>query len=363
MRYLTPVFVVLLLFAWPAEAATVKLTVEEPTGVERKGWPVTSGIPLAEGQLRDADTAALFAADGKEVPLQTEVLARWPDGSVRWLLLDFQGDLAANEAKTFSLHYGPDVKRGTVEKPVRVQREDDAVVIDTGPMRLKLPPKGYHLLGNVTLDLNRDGRFAPEERITDPHPDILLWDDEGRLFSGGYEGESRAEMLVEQAGPLRACVRIEGHHAATDGRMFRYVVRMHAFRGQPFVRFFYTFINDHQDSLMAKIRVLGLSFKLAEEAGTTPRGLLDGKTVEQGYLFQVDENHYELNRQPAGRRAAGWAAAGGDKAGLAVGMREFWQNWPKSIEYGLGRLWMNICPPLVSEGFYDGKPLEDAGLL
>ena len=30
------------------------------------------------------------------IPLQTEALAHWPDGSVRWLLLDFQIDLAAD---------------------------------------------------------------------------------------------------------------------------------------------------------------------------------------------------------------------------------------------------------------------------
>ena len=361
MRYLACVCVVFL-YVWHAEAATLKISVEEPTGVSRKGWPVTSGIPLAQGALKDAAAAALFTADGREVPLQTEALARWGDGSIRWLLLDFQVDLAAKEHKSFSLRYGPGVKRAKIDKPVRIQKQGDVVVIDTGPIRLQLPPKGYHLLGNVMLDLNQDGRFEPDERVTDPSADIVLWDDRGRSFSGGHEGGSRAEMLVEQAGPLRACVRIEGHHASADGQMFRYVVRMHAFRGQRFVRFFYTFVNDHQDSLMARVRVLGLQFELAKQAGAQPSGVLDAKTVQQGYLFQVDENHYELNRQPAGRRAVGWAAAGGDRSGLAVGLREFWQNWPKSIEYVRGTLWMNICPHIV-KGPYGGKPLEEENKL
>ena len=45
------------------------------------------------------------------MPLQTESLARWPDGSVRWLLLDFQIDLAAKQKKTLTLRYGPEIRR------------------------------------------------------------------------------------------------------------------------------------------------------------------------------------------------------------------------------------------------------------
>ncbi len=75
-----------------ATAATVQITVDEPSGVARKGWPVTSGVPLAEGALPEGAAVALYSADGGPVPLQTEVLARWPDGSARWLLLDYSDD-------------------------------------------------------------------------------------------------------------------------------------------------------------------------------------------------------------------------------------------------------------------------------
>ena len=67
---------------------------------------------------------------GGEVPLQTETLARWPDGSVRWLLLDFQIDLAAKQKKTLTLRYGPEVRRAAVAKPVRVTKQADGKVID-----------------------------------------------------------------------------------------------------------------------------------------------------------------------------------------------------------------------------------------
>ena len=85
------------------ETTTVRLTVAEPSGGARSNWPVTSGVPLGQGIVRDGEQTALFAGDGLQIPLQTEVLSRWPDGSVRWLLLDFSIDLAARETKRLTL--------------------------------------------------------------------------------------------------------------------------------------------------------------------------------------------------------------------------------------------------------------------
>jgi len=365
---------VLMFPALRVEAATVKLTVEEPSGVERKGWPVTSGIPFAKGALRDHRASALFGPDGKEMPLQTEVLARWPDGSVRWLLLDFQIDLAAKEKKVFTLRCGADVKRAPVEKPLTVWKENEGVIIDTGPMRLLLYPKGFEPLHFVSLDMDGDGAFAGNELVTTVvSPSIALADKENHLFFSSGPA-SAVERVVEQSGPLRACVRVSGWHSSQKGRMLRYVARIHAFRGQPFIRFFYTFINDHQDSLMAKLRWLRLHFGLSGWAGDRRYRILDGKRQERTRLLQVDENHYTVDGEPAGRRAPGWAAIGAEKAGFAVGLREFWQNWPKSIEYFTvegsfrGRphifsgLRVGICPRLPTD-LYGGKPIEEENKL
>jgi len=358
MRKLILIGVVLTLIARPAATASVKITVEEPTGVGRTAWPVTSGVPLARGLLRDEKCVGLFSADGRQLPLQTEVLARWPDGSVRWLLLDFQVDLAAKDKKIFSLRYGPDTKRTAVKKPVCVAQRDKTIVIDTGPLRLSLSPHAFRLLDAVWLDADADGAFSDGERVTGPDgAGIVLTTPGGTSFRADL---AEAEATVEQAGPLRACVRLAGKHASGDASMFRCVVRIHAFRGQPFVRIHYTFVNDHQDELMAKIDSLDLIFSLPDK--TNVGHVLGGKAGRANRLFQVDEAHYEVDGKPAGRRAAGWAAISGTGNGLAVGLREFWQNWPKSIEHDAGRLKFGICPHFA-EGRYDGHPLEEENKL
>jgi len=372
MRSLTTILALALAMAGPAGGGQTWLAVEEPSGVQRDGWPVTSGVPLARGALADDKAAALFTEDGKEVPLQTEVLARWPDGSARWLLLDFQVRLRPRQRKRFLLRFGSGVRRSPVAPSLRVVKDEDAVLIDTGRLRLRVPREGFHLLGDVRIAL-QDGPAGPAARVRAVGPlGAVIEDSEGRSFMASHGNAGPAAIEVEQAGPLRACVRVEGRHGATQGHLFRYVARIHAFCGRPFVRLYYTFINDHPDALMTRLRSLDLVFapprpesaRRSETAAKVYR-ILDGRLAEgpgTGVLFQSDERHYTVDGKAAGTHAPGWAALGGGVCGVAVGVREFWQNWPKAITVGPDTLRIGLCPAFRKD-LYAGKPLEEENRL
>jgi hypothetical protein len=249
-------------FVSAVPAGEVRLTVEEPAGVARTQWPVSSGIPLAPGALRDEQVVALFEAGGAELPLQTETLVRWPDGSIRWLLVDTQIDVAAGQKKSLTLRFGPDVRRAAVVQPVRVTKhEDGKVTMETGVTRLEYNPKTFQPQGSVWLT-NGSGPAKAEPRVTINcgSAGILLRDDQGHGFVAHNSQAGPAEIIVEQSGPVRAALRVSGWHTSGESRLFRYVARIHAWRGQPYVRVFYTFENDCQETLMAKIRKLELRF-------------------------------------------------------------------------------------------------------
>ena len=358
----------LCLTATLAWSGTVKLTVTEPSGVARKGWPVTSGIPFAQGALRDHEASALFGPDGKQMPLQTEVLATWPDGSVRWLLLDFQVDLKLNEKKVFELLHGAGVTRSPIVKPVRVEKEDNAIRVNTGPLEFWLHPNSFVFLDEVKFDLNGDGRFADEEvLLRNAMPGICVVDEQGKPFGDIIAHSRPAQIAIEQAGPLRACARIEGQHFSGQGHKFGYVLRIHAFRAQPFLRVFYTFINDDQASLMSKVKKIRLGFALGGAAGTRIANIHDGQSDDKWNgatrtVLQVDDQRCVVNGVLRNGKTAGWAAVGGEKAGSAVGLREFWQNWPKGIELDTGGIYMGICPAIPA-GLYRGKPIEEENKL
>ncbi|MHB8901656.1 MAG: exo-rhamnogalacturonan lyase family protein [Thermoguttaceae bacterium] len=339
---------VFVLLMQTALGGSVPLGVEEPSGVARCQWPVTSGVPLAAGQLRDASQTTLLTAQGEPVPLQTEILARWPDGSVRWLLLDFQVDLAAKEKKRFELRYGPGTAPAPVPNPIRVDRSKGEIALNTGPLRLG---KG------VWLDVDGDGSFSSSEQLADHRPSFVLTDADGTQFT-----DSTPEVALEQSGPIRACLRLSGEFASGDKKLFRYVARIHAYRGQPWVRVCHTFINDCPDSLMTKIRSLELVVRPSWRPDAAAKVVLDGKAGAGGRLLQVDERQYQLDGQQAGQRGCGWAAISSVKAGMAIGLREFWQNWPKSVEARPEELRIGLCPTFPA-GLYDGHPLMEENKL
>ncbi len=71
-----------------------RIRARETGGVRRRAEPVSTGVPLPPGRVRAPEQLALVDDQGRRIPVQTQVLDRWPDDSVRWLLLDFALDRA-----------------------------------------------------------------------------------------------------------------------------------------------------------------------------------------------------------------------------------------------------------------------------
>ena len=76
-----------------------RFDVTEHDGMARQDFPVTGGMPLAQGAVTDAATLELRDDRGASVPSQAQATSRWPDGSVRWVLLDFPVVVAALQTR------------------------------------------------------------------------------------------------------------------------------------------------------------------------------------------------------------------------------------------------------------------------
>ena len=340
----------------PLSAAEIPLAVRSPDAVDRVNWPVTSGIPLAAGRLRRGEPVVLRAAEGPAVPLQTEPLGYWPDGSIKWLLLDFQVDLAGGKTRTFVLETSSQERPQPARPAVVLARDRRGITVDTGVLKTVLNPARFRLLDRVWLDRNGDGHYAANERMTGSDgAGIVLTTPDGQRFTADWTG---AEMTVEQAGPLRACVRIAGDHISRTGKRFRFVLRLHAYAGRPHLQLEYTFINDFVSQTMTPVESLELVFA-APAAGPSTGAL--GGVASGRRLFQIDDRRFQVDGQDAGRRAAGWAALDQGVGGFAIGVRDFWENWPKSLtldESGATpRLTVGILPAFP-DGLYDTDDLK-----
>lgn len=307
-------------------------------------FPVTAGIPFPKGALASDRNVRLLDASGKDVALQTATLARWEDGSVKWVLADFQAT-AAN----YRLAYGNAITRESVISPLHTVETADGATVTTGPLKFTVSKRGNGLFESLYLDSNRDGVFQPGERVTSPDApcSIDLVGEDGTVYT---TLDHPAEVRVEESGPRRAVVRVSGEHRSKDGRtLFAYTIRIHAYAGQPFLRLQHTFgYHDGQDEF-ASIRSLTLKLNLN---GNGTHGTVDSSapaplpSAGAVSLRQLHDDRYTTSAGTTGTHAAGAAQWIGAGRRVTLTVRDFWQNYPKGLKVSSSGIELELCPPL-----------------
>jgi len=291
----------------------VPLVLEEPAGVARHAFPATASVPLPRGRLARLGAVWLAGPAGEPEVVQADALERWPDGSVRWLFLDFLADVPAGGHVTYTLHGGPPPRPPRGPR-VRLTSERGGRTLDTGPLRARIDDAGSTLLAELAA-----GRTS----LVGPIPLPAL--------AAGGRGEEPVpgRVTVETAGPVRTELLLAGHYA--DG--LAYEIRLAAFAGQPFLRIQHTLTN-LADAHYTAVR--GLTFALPGRFTAAALGI-DGATralddlARAHALRQSDATPALLDGDPVGRHGDGWARATGGGAAVTVVSRYFWEEYPQAL--------------------------------
>ncbi len=355
-------------------AVEIPLTVEEADGYTRRQEAVSTGIPLLRSAVTDLSSLCVTGPDGAAVPCQFESLATWPDGSVKWLLVDFFADCPAGGESRYLLTDRKKPAGGAAS--LKLEESRAGVTIETGVMRCTLDRESFDLFGSVRLDHDGDGRFSETERVTRPggEPGIKLTDEAGGSITARSGKIEKFE--IEAAGPVRATVAVEGSLADPDGEpLVDYTARLHFYAGTGFVRVFFTLENHNPTRPLPGAHwVLGrpgnilfedMSLSTALDfhgpiqlsVGDGPRDILDRVVLtEKGGIYQESSggenwfhrNHMDRNgRIPLSFRGAktfldgvepygidrpdAWLHVSDRQFGVAVAVRHFWQNFPKAL--------------------------------
>jgi hypothetical protein len=179
----------------------------------RRREPVTFGVPLRQGTVRSVDGWSI-AVQGNAVgdPVQARALDRWPDGSIRWMLIDAQIDLAHVPATLVLDDEGP------AASDARILRfdahPDGAVIVDTGAARFEMRPGG-------TLPFQRVVPAGFQHAILSH---VSVADERGAQLACVID-----RVQVEQQGWLRGVVRADGRVLAGDRTILLLTTRVHFF--------------------------------------------------------------------------------------------------------------------------------------
>ncbi len=355
-----------------ASGLDVPLTVRETAGVARTLEPVTSGVPIPRrANLIDLARLRLLDANGKPVPAQFTPLARWGGAPgeatqpVRWLLLDFQASMPANGLAQYRLVDSGGPLPGL--PAFSVTESANAIVVSTGAAQFSISKS--------------DGRLTAPNLASAMYGQAV--DSRGAIFT--TTGPVTATVAMQ--GPLRASIQVQGAYRDAGGKaLLHYTSRYWFYAGQPSVRLFHTVENNNLCPLGEYEQLAcfdigsggSVTFgDLSLVLPTSLRGAVNYKVGGEGApvagaltadlaLYQDSSGTESWNRYPTlkdwegkpldtrprmqsyvtfrgyrilsgkttlkeGNQAAGWLSVAGQNVGWTIGVRDFWQNFPKAL--------------------------------
>ncbi len=317
-------------------------------------WHARTGVPFPEGALWDEQNITLLA-DGKPIPVQAEVLARWSkNGSIKWLGLDFQTPLDPKKQPDIRLAFAPD-KKPLSGGSLTFTESPEKITVNTGKATFVIKKQGFNFLDQMTLD--------GKDLIAPPAPGELrgpfMADESNTRFWA--QADPSTKVTIEQQGPLAGVIRVEGAHAnpaSPDKTLGRYVMRFYFYSGAPYFRLQHTFIIA-EDTTKTRYRDIGLLVPVKGEdarfglpsGSSDPQstGVFDQKPGTRVSLLQRDFNSFVVRdltnpASPANiiesQQAPGWFARGS----VAILLRDFWQNFPKELEASSQGLTVHFWP-------------------
>ncbi|TMR08402.1 Tat pathway signal sequence domain protein [Nonomuraea turkmeniaca] len=217
----------------------------------KPGGPAAStwGTPWPKGAVAADQAFTLVDAAGTAVPVQSWPLAFWPDGSLKW---SAHAIAAPSPADGYTLRHGTACVPAT---PVTVTEHEDHLDVETGLIRARIRRSGPEVISHVWRD---DTEVARGVRLVTVRQSGIDDDEEGVIARDRYLSEIQ-NVVVEQSGPVRAVVRIEGTHASgTRGDSWLpFTLRLYFSAGTESIRMMHTFVVDRhgQDGHIAGLGV------------------------------------------------------------------------------------------------------------
>ncbi len=332
-----------------------------PTGVS---W----GVPWPQGAVKK-DARFSLVAEGKALPLQSWPMAYWPDGSLKWSGFATVVPAGISAPATLSMGTGSGAAGSLTVK--NAPRE---ITIDTGAVRCAIPTSGANIVSSMTIG---GKQIAGAGQLVCILQSGATNDPADSPKRERYLSEIK-HVTVEQQGPVRAVVKIEGMHRGEQSKRewLPFTLRLYFYSGQMEVRLVHTIVFDG-DQEKDFVRGLGVKFdvpmrdeprnrtvrfsgpdggvwseplqpgggSVAQETGQPFTGSpVFGKNAiwDDFKLAQPTPDGFTIVKRTnpkstwlfsaAGKRASGLASISDLQGGLGICIKNFWQSYPSGLE-------------------------------
>ena len=330
---------------------TIPIGVEEAGGIARENWPVRVGVPMAQGVMNKSQSLTITAPDGRAIATQNHIMGTWLDGSVKWVMLDFQANTPAHGFAFYHANLGARSDTN-VEPIIRDTSEKSNQIIDTGVARWP-------------LQLQPDGSLWGVLR-----PDQMWWTTaDGREHRLCLEGPDAGVQIIEN-GPMRAVVKATGWYRDDKGHTIAMAeIWAEFYRGQKCFTIHHNVTytgNPFTDSLGS----YGIRLFMGEAKFQSAQSDVDGKpSGTASKALKIEQSGSSLCRVCVddaapimAHRSTGAISLTGKQGNVSLFARDLWRMNPKQISVDVPRGCVEIAYWPASAGAMSFLPREDGYL-
>lgn len=197
----------------------IPFALNNPWGFPLHGLPLRCSVPLARGRVRNPGRDLVLADEqGRDCGAQWRVLSSWDDGSARFALLDYaEKHIPPRTRRQYLLKTRPEkTAAATGRGGIRVRESAATLTVDTGRLKWTFDRRNF--------SFGKALRFGDRDWLAGQSSDLCVTDELGFTWRA-----SRGELSVslEERGPHRVIVRMEGSHGRGDKRFMEYLLRFH----------------------------------------------------------------------------------------------------------------------------------------
>lgn len=219
----------------------ITVYVEKLYRYPRIGEHMSVAIPFKQGELTDANKICI--KDQEQVlPVQSKVTAKYPDGSIKYLLVRFAGDLPANQGKEFTLDWTGEFEKACHADALHVEETAEGYQVSSGSFRFSVKHNSDRMLEKL---FDGQQEYAGE-RFVGP---LMECRKDEQLFPAAQM--SFGEWQLAEAGPLCVILKNRGVHKNVDNtdREIVFETKLTAWAGKPWVEVSYRVVNTSKEEL------------------------------------------------------------------------------------------------------------------
>jgi hypothetical protein len=346
---------------------------------------VRLGIPFPEGMVKDLNGRAGLAVEQSD--FQTRVLKNWPDGSVKWALVEFLASVRKGSKKEKVIRKGNGVSLGRS----LATEQHQSIWVDTGPLQVAIKKKGFNIFDRVIVDGKEILDIGNSKGI------VLTKQDGTEILSATCRNSN---VFIEENGPVKATVRADGFLCSGTDELLSYTMRLFFYKGNRNVSVQFTIKNASKNNVRhVYMKSLDLHSKLINDGnsraaflthnGLKSLGLKDGTVnfyqAVSGFPWRSDGDSfyyhgpispdYKRERQRGYKQEGYWVwqdnkivfegkrnqypdlgfvdIFDSNGSGVTAGIRYMAGHWPKALKADVsGNLTVSLWPEENEEGYW-----------